>query len=145
MRAFLDANIFISYLLNPTAKTPPAIVVRRGLAGHYTMLVSQTVFGEVRRKIAAKRWLASRISVDDTEAFLSLLAEVADVVSELSEPFPAVGNDRNDDYLFAHALLSAADYLVSGDDGVLRVGQIEDVRVVSPSRFLAILEQTSRL
>src|SRR5215217_2575643 len=109
MRAFLDANVFISYLLNPTAGTPPAVVVRSGLAGRYTMLVSQTVFAEVRNKIAAKQWLASRISARTVDGFLSLLADIADVVPELDEPFPPVGNDRNDDYLFVHSLLGGAD------------------------------------
>ncbi len=142
MRAFFDANVFISYLLYPTASTPPAVVVRAGLAGRYTMLVSETVVVEIRTKIAAKRWLASRISANDVEEFVALLAETAQILSELPEPFIAVGRDRNDDYLFAHALLGRADYLVSGDDGVLRIGQIEEVRIVSPAQFGEILPIT---
>jgi uncharacterized protein len=142
MRALLDANIFISYLLYPTAATPPAIIARAGLVGRYTLLVSEPVAGEIRRKVAAKRWLANRIPAENLETFLSVLTRVAEVVPDLAGPYPEVGNDRKDDYLFAHALLGRADFLVSGDDGVVRIGQIEGVLIVSPAQFLAILQRS---
>lgn len=142
MRAFLDANIFISFLLFPTAGTPPAVLVRAGFGGACTLLVSQTVVTELRAKVAAKPYLASRISPEDVAAFAALLTEAAEAVPEIPEPFPAVGRDRKDDYLYAHALVGRADYLVSGDDDLRAVGEIDGVQILSPAEFLQILRQS---
>jgi predicted nucleic acid-binding protein len=88
----------------------------------------------LRSKVIAKTYLAARISADHVE-----------VVPEISEPFPAAGRDRKDDYLFAHALIDRADYLVSGDEDLLSVGQIDGVKLVSPARFLVVLHEAGRL
>ncbi len=54
---------------------------------------------------------------------------------------PRWGGDRKDDYLYAHALVGRADYLVSGDKGVLQVRQIGAVQLLSPFEFLQVLRQ----
>ena len=145
IRAFVDANLFVSFLLNPAAATPPATIVWAGLAGAFTLLVSERVVAEFQTKIATKAYLAARIAAEDVEAFVALLAEGAEMVPELPEPFPEVGRDRKDDYLFAHALIARADVLVSGDDDLVSFEQIEDVVIVSPARFLAILAERGLL
>lgn len=145
MRAFLDANVFVSYLLSPTGGTPPPVVARAGLAGAFDLLVSRNVLIELRTRTTTKPSLSARISATAAAELTALLAEVAEVVPEIPEPFPAIGWDRDDDYLIAHALIARADYLVSGDDDLLSLGQIETVRIVSPAQFLAILRDARRL
>jgi predicted nucleic acid-binding protein len=38
-----------------------------------------------------------------------------------------------------YAVVGQADYLVSGDSGVQKVGQIDSVQIVSPAGFLQVL------
>ncbi len=142
MRAFFDANVFISFLLAPFGSSAPSLIIRAGFGGAYTVLVSQTVLTELRARVASKPYLATRISADDLAAFAALLADAAEIVPEIPEPFPQVGRDRKDDYLYAHALVGRADYLVSGDDDLLAVGHIERIQIVSPATFLQILRNS---
>jgi predicted nucleic acid-binding protein len=69
---------------------------------------------------------------------------IAERLPELDVPYPEIGNDRKDDYLFAHAVVGQADYLVSGDGGVRVIDRIGDVRIVSPAEFIAILDTPDR-
>ena len=141
MRAVLDTNLSISYLLAPTATSPPVAVVEAAFTGAYMLLLSDGVVAELTSKSATKPYLAAHISRNQTERLVRILETVAETVDELDEPFPAVGRDRKDDYLFAHAVMGRADYLVSGDKGVQAVRRIGSVHVVSPTEFLQVLRR----
>lgn len=141
MRALLDANVYLSYLLTlPDRRTPPALVVEAALSGDYTLLVPEGVIRELRDTSGSKPYLAARISEAAASAFIGALGAIAEIVPELEPPLPEVGRDRKDDYLFAHAIFGQADYLVSGDGGVRAIGRIGGTRIVTPAEFLAILE-----
>ncbi len=140
IRALLDANVFISYLLSPDGSSATIRTVEGAFTGAYQMLLPEGVIAELRGKTATKPWLAARIRPEETERLVRLLTAVAEVVPEIGEPLPEVGRDRKDDYLFAHAVVGRADFLVSGDKGVQAVGQIGTVRVVSPAGFLDAIE-----
>ncbi len=103
LRAFVDANVLISFLLRPSASTPPSVIVRVGLRGAYSLLVSETVVTEIRSKVLSKSYLTERITLDNVEILGRVLVKAATIVPEISEPFPEIGPDRKDDYLFAHA------------------------------------------
>lgn len=145
MRALLDANIFISYLLSPASETPPMVVAEAAFTGAYTLLITAGVIAELRDKAATKPYLTARITPSQTEQLVEILGTVAETVSELGEPLPEVGRDRKDDYLYAHALVGRADYLVFGDKDVRAVREISGMHIVSPAEFLQILQQTGRV
>lgn len=104
-------------------------------------MTSESLISEFRREVATKPYVMSHIAPDDLLTLTMLLTENATVVPEIPEPYPAVGVDRKDDHLYAHALLGQADYLVSGDDHLMRVRHIDEVRIISPAEFLDALGQ----
>ncbi len=139
MRAFLDTNVYISYLLAPGSDAPPALVVRAGLRGRYVLITSSTVLDEIRTKTTTKPYLASRILAAEFAAFERLLMDTAVIVPAAAGPLPAVVRDEGDDFLVVDALFGRADYLVSGDADLTSLGRIGTVAVVDPARFLAVL------
>ena len=60
-------------------------------------------------------------------------------MDKITDPIPAVTRDPKDDYLLAHAVLGAADYLVSGDQDLLVLERLEGVKIVTPREFLAVM------
>ncbi len=137
-RVFLDANIYISYLLRPGSEGPPATIVRAGLSGGITLVYADPTLHEVLDKVVGKPYLASHISTEMVDTLLQLLALTGERVAELPGPFPAIGRDRKDDYLIAHSLISNVDYLVSGDQDLLSLETIEGLRIVSPADFVKL-------
>jgi putative PIN family toxin of toxin-antitoxin system len=138
----LDANIFISYLLSPANDSPPIEIVEAAFNGAYTLVITAGVIAELRDKIATKPYLAARITQAEAERLVKLLNVVAETVPEIGESLPEVGRDRKDDYLYAHALIGRADYLVSGDKDVRDIRRIGDMQIASPTEFFQILQQT---
>lgn len=144
MRAYLDANLYISYLLRMDSAAPPAAIVRAGLARQFAVVYSDPTVREVLEKATRKPYLADRISPKMIDTFLRRLGEHGEHLAEMRAPIPAVGRDRKDDYLVAHAGVAHVDYLVSRDKDLLILEQFGDVRIVSPAEFLFLLEMEDR-
>ena len=141
MRVILDTNIFISYLLTPLGKSTINTLVDAALTGVFRLLIASDILGELQRKVAVKPHLVQRIAPDDVGELVSALLEVAETIPAIEEAIPEIGRDRKDDYLIAYALVGQADYLVSGDDDLLSLGEVEGLKIVSPREFVALLEQ----
>ncbi len=117
------------------------MAVEAALDGRYVLLISEGVIDEVRRNTATKPYLAQRITQPQVERLVRSLLVIAESIPDLGIPYPEVGKDRKDDYLFAQARYGEADYLVSGDTGVRGVDRIGAVRIVTPAEFVAILHR----
>ena len=73
--------------------------------------------------------------------FVAILSAVSETVTKITEKIPAVTRDPKDDYLLAYGLVGEADYLVTGDEDLLVLRQVEDVRIVTASQFWEVLEK----
>ena len=52
-----------------------------------------------------------------------------------------MGNHQKDDALVACAKEGEADYIVSGDQDLLVLSEYEGIQVITPRRFMEILEK----
>ena len=138
IRALVDANVLISYLLARSVG-PPAGIIAAARRGDFSLLVAETTFGECARRINEKPWLAQRIAKPDWDEFAVALRSIAAAVPNVPPPFPAIGRDPKDDYLIVHAIAARADYLITGDKDLLVLGRIEGVTILAPAAFLALL------
>lgn len=140
MRVFLDANIFISYLLGSKKEGALSQAVEAGILGQYTLLVTRSLLGELAQAVKRKPYLAAHISPTKLERFRVLIVAAAELVPEIEEPVPAVVRDPKDDYLLAHALVAEANYLVTGDADLLVLDPVGDLRILSPRESVPILD-----
>ena len=139
MRAYLDANLYVSYLLNPQSTSPPGAIARAGFARQFTILLSDPTLREVLNKVFTRPSFMDCVSQDAVDDFLRLLAATGEHLEEFHVPRPAVGRDRKDDYLIARSVAAHADYLVSGDKDLLVLERVGGVRIVSPAEFMVLL------
>lgn len=140
MRLLLDTNVYISYLLAPTADRIPNRILEAAFAGHITLLLSHRLTNELTRRVKTKPYLSERIDPVDLDDLLAALQVVRESIPDVPDEIPEVGDDRNDDFLFAHAAIARPDLLVSGERGVQKVGEIDGIRIVSPADCVRILE-----
>ncbi len=77
-----------------------------------------------------------------SRAALVELRRLCEIVrpAPLPEPFC---RDRSDDHVLAAALAGRVDILVTGDDDLLTLRSFRGIRIVSPRKFLEILEGRS--
>lgn len=143
MRALFDTNIFISYLLSPTAEGTITSIVEAAVEQAFTLILPSEFVERFPTAVASKKYLAKRIEPEDAKELIEILLEVSEIVSRIRGPIPRVCRHVKDDYLLAYALVGRADYLVTGDDDLLVLGQVEEVKIVTPTDFLAILKETT--
>ena len=136
MRVLLDTNILISYLLNRRINSPVSQVVEAGILGEFTLLLPEALLEEFSTSIPNKPYLAERITPAEMEQFTTTLLAYSETIPKISETIPAVTRDPKDDYLLAYAVVGEADFLISGDEDLLVLGQVQGVRVCRPRDFL---------
>ncbi|MFP3896632.1 MAG: putative toxin-antitoxin system toxin component, PIN family [Anaerolineales bacterium] len=132
MRVLLDTNVLISHLLSLQRKSLVNHVLEAAFLGEIDLLFPKEVLDELGKKIPQKPYLAERITPQQVEQLVTLLAEISEGIATITMEIPAVTRDPKDDYLIAYALVGGADYLVTGDADLLILEKVEDVEIVTP-------------
>jgi len=135
----LDTNLFISALL--TAKGNPARILNRWKAGYFDLVISLPILKETKRVILYPK-IRKRLNWTDGEIneFLLGLAQFSFMVSGESK-VDVIKDDPTDNKYLACALEGNADYIVTGDQHLLRVGEYKGTKIISPKEFLDILKK----
>ncbi len=130
--AVLDTNMLVSGFGWPG--TIPAQIVDRAIRGEYFLCTSRPLLRELSRIMAYPKL---RRIFDDPARMVGLLERVALVV----EPSARVNvlPDDPDNRLLEVADEAGADFVVSGDAALLKVGHWHGTALVTPREFLAVL------
>jgi putative PIN family toxin of toxin-antitoxin system len=140
MKALIDSDVLISYLLNPGSPTPPSSMVRAALRGDFRAVILRQTLDEVVAKVTDKPYLAARIPSELVDSLIELLQEGGEIIASSSERPRRITRDPGDDFMMTEAVLELIDCVVSGDKDLLVLDEIAGVRIVSPAAFVAILD-----
>ena len=80
MRVLFDTNLYISVLLNPQPSSLSSALVRRALAGVFTLLLPEGVVTEMGSTIARKPYPNQRINAVDARHLLSQIEAAAEII-----------------------------------------------------------------
>jgi uncharacterized protein len=127
----LDTNVFVAAVV---ADGLCRDLVRVRVLPH-TIITSEQLLRELR--ITMRNRFAV---VPDELPMLSQLNEEAEIVTpaRLRE---RVCRDKDDDVVLATALAGKADVIVTGDDDLLALKAFRGIRILSPRRFLELLDR----
>lgn len=122
----LDTNVFVAAFWNK--RSASADILRACAEGrvhvYYTQQIRREIFLILRNIRSPERYR------NEVEAILSRGTEVS-APGELS----VVEDDPEDDKFLECALISEADYLITNDDHLLRIGAFGKTRIVRPAEF----------
>lgn len=137
IKAVLDTNVLVSGLVSQ--KSPPRQVLDAWLEGRYTLVLSLYLVDELAHVLTYPRIVELvRLTREELEAILAALLSQAELTpGELQ--LSGVTRDPKDDPVVACAVEGQADYIVSGDQDLLVMGEYEGVQVVTPRQFVELL------
>jgi uncharacterized protein len=141
MRVILDVNVFVSYLLTPDPARTITRVVEACLAAAIELIVPSPLLTELSVSVHGSDYLRQRISAGELDNLIARLRIIGETPPEIEDELQSYTRDPEDDYLVAYGLVSDVDYLVTGDPDLLVLGQVSNLRIVEPRRFVAILRQ----
>ena len=136
--AVLDTNVLVSALIVTRGK--PAQIVDYIQARKFQLILSDDILIEARevlqRKHIQRRFQPSPADIDE---YLGRLRGISQMVA-VREIENVIVNDPPDNLILACAREGSADYLVSGNDHLLALREHHHTQVVSPARFLTLLD-----
>jgi putative PIN family toxin of toxin-antitoxin system len=141
IRAVPDTNVLVSGLM--AAGGPPRQIIDAWLEGQYVLVTSLYLMEELIHVVSYPR-IRERLRFEEgeMEAIVSALLSRAEVTPGRLT-LPGVTRDPKDDAIVACAVEGKVDYVVSGDQDVLALGQYQGIEVVTPRQFIEILASCS--
>ena len=129
----LDTNVLISATLAEQGFS--AAILRAARRQRIHLVVSPYILTEysnvLRRPHIAKKYSEITERVDSIVRFLNLRA----IVVEGQPVVRVIQNDPKDDAILACAVQGRADYIVSGDEHLLRLSHYRGIKILSPRDF----------
>jgi putative PIN family toxin of toxin-antitoxin system len=137
MRVVLDTNVLVSSILR--VDTPPASIRNAWLNAAFELIISNTLLKELQSVLDRPKIRKNvRWSAGESERLLAAIEQNAMFVTP-SQKISIVAADPSDNRVLEAALTGHADYIVTGDQHLLELGNFEGIEIVTPARFVAVL------
>jgi len=135
--AVLDTNTIVSAILEP--RGIPNRILQAARVRHFTLVASLVIIDEVFTTLSRNRIKRKyRISEADTQHLRDLLEHETASIG-ITHEVQGVATHPEDDLVLATAVSAKADYLVTGDAQLQKLGAYKGVTIVSPREFSEIL------
>ncbi len=138
MRIVLDTNTLVSALLSPHG--PPRRLLDDARAQVFELCSSPVLVAELLDVVSREKF-AQRL----TAAGLTPLGMVGEIrrLATMATPTDVprvVADDADDDHVLACALAAQADFIVSGDKHLLKLGgQYQGIAIVTPAQAVLLI------
>ena len=128
----MDTNVLVSALI---AEGPPARVLGLCWTGEVEFVISEATLAELEDVLGRSR-LEPRLRRRraDVGEFIRRFEKLAKMV-EPTETL-ALSDDPDDNRVLEAAVAGEADYLVTGDDDLVRLREVRGTRICTPAQFL---------
>lgn len=136
LKVVLDVNILASALVSPQGL--PAVVLGAGLRRQYLIIRSDHIVIKLIETLE-KPYFQARVEPDDVEELLIRFVRLSEK-ADRDDVVRGIAPDAEDDKVLSAAVRMNADFLVTGDKGLLAVREYRGVRIVTAEEFLAELE-----
>lgn len=136
LKIVLDANIFISSILNPHGT--PSQVIDLIEVDKLQLIISPTIITEIKRVfMSPKICKRHKKSYDEITEYLDKLFAIAQLTSD-SFTIEGFLDDPDDNKYLECAMEGQADFIISGDQHLKILQAFQGIPIVSPDEFLQI-------
>ena len=135
MRLILDTNILLSALLSPLGA--PGQLLDAWERKKFDLVACDALIAELR-EVAGRPFFRARLRASAVELLAAGLRDFSFFCRDL--PVGPVAPDPKDSYLLALAEASQADFLVTGDKGLLALKHHESTRIMTPTAMIEALK-----
>jgi len=131
-RIVFDTNVLVSGILRSgKVKT----LVDAAVDGRIQLITSEEIIDEFSRVIKRPKF---KLSKEQQNIFVNFVANLASVV-ETKSGFKVIKDDPADNIILNCAFDGKADYIVSGDEHLLKLKNFRGIKIVSPKEMMEAL------
>jgi putative PIN family toxin of toxin-antitoxin system len=138
LKVVIDINLFVSGLISK--KGNPAKLLQLWHDHAFLLVISEQMVKEIERVLQYPR-IRNKYNLKDEEIeqAVGTIKKFAVVLPDAIE-LGVVKDDPDDNKVLACALAAQADYIVSGDGHLLKLGVFENTPIVTTKDFLGSIE-----
>ena len=136
LKVVIDTNIFISALHWAGV---PLKVYKSWLDGEFRLGISREILSELGSVLENDFDWAH----EETQELCNLINELADITIP-KQKLRVITDDPDDNKILECALASRADYIISGDKHLLKLGAYKTIPIITGRRFLNLLASHKR-
>ncbi len=140
IRAVIDTNLLVSYAL--TKGVTLSRLIDHWERKTFTYLTSLPIIEELKQ-VLKRPHLREKMVADPQPLVDVVETDTEQTAGELV--LEGVCRDPKDDIFIACAVEGEADYIVTGDKGLLDLGEYQGVKIVRPEEFVATLDVLERV
>jgi putative PIN family toxin of toxin-antitoxin system len=135
-KAVLDTNILVSsFILSGKPRRLLTEIARKRI----TLVTSEEILDEFMK--AARRKRISRYTAEgQAERFVEIISRIAEIV-EVKSKLKVVKEDATDDKVVNAALDAQADWIVTGDQHLLKLKEFRGVQIIAVDKALRMLRR----
>lgn len=137
IRAVIDTNVFLSSLF---WKGKPKQILEMAFSKKFEGVTSPQILLELEGKLRKK----FNYPEEQTKKYVELILSQFTVVEPTSK-VSAVPNDPTDNKIIEAAIEANADYIVTGDKHLLKLGRYLNVKILKPDQFLMVKKSSTAL
>ena len=141
LRVIFDTNIWVSYLLRRRGAIAWLVKAHWPL-GDFVLLTADPLLDELVDVLARPRF-AELITVYERYELLRHIRSRSEVLAPI-EKIPSFTPDPQDDMFVAYAIAGRVDYIVTRDAHLLDLGQVGNVRIITPDAFQSMSAQAGK-
>ena len=132
LKVVLDTNVIVSGVISQAGQ--PSRLLGAFEEGKFQLLISREILKEIAEVLTRPKIRKYGITPEKIEKILRTLLKYSLITpGKFKAAFP---RDPADEIFLACAEEGQADYLVTGDSALLRLGSYKDCRIISISAFL---------
>ena len=137
VRVVLDANVVVSSVLIQLGN--PAIILKMLISGEIQNSTTPEIIDEIKDVLERPR-ISKRINPLDQEFILHAFEEFSEKINP-GITFAEVKDDPDDNKILECAVAAAAEYIISGDNHLLKPREFRGIKIVNPAEFVAFLRE----
>jgi len=133
LRVTADTNVLISALIFPRGK--PFQLMELARAGKISLTVSKAILDEIGG-VPGRKFNWPHDDVANARKWITEIARTATPAVQLD----VIKEDPADNRILECAVAAGSDYIVSGDNDLLRMGRYDSIKILSVSDFLGLAQ-----
>ncbi len=131
IKILIDTNVYVSAIAFGVTSRQ---VINAVISGKIVNYISNEILDELTDVLNRPKFAYNK------NVIRSIISEI-EQISELFNDYPEIDlvrQDNNDNHILSCAIQAQVDYLVTGDSDLLTLNPHGNLRILSPSEFLAV-------
>lgn len=127
-KVVLDTNVLVSSL---AWEGNPKRILEEIIKGNLELIISQKQFNELSRVLDYPKFGFTK---EQKNRFKTLILKISTLIKTKSN-LEIIKEDHDDNAILEAALEGKADFIITGDNHLLKLKKFKNIRIVNPSSF----------